>query len=122
VAPRVDDELVLDAVDARHRLGDLRAGVKAGRLSVAHEGIAVLAAGGALLAVMRAVLDGDARRNADINHAEGVLHLFGLPADDAAEVARRPLPAAVSGSWSAPAPGQPRLNAPLKPPRRCGLS
>ena len=73
---------------------DLRAGVRSGRLSVPHEGIALYAAGGALLAVMRAVLDGQAPKNADIYHAEGVLRLFGLPADEAAEVARRPLPAA----------------------------
>jgi AcrR family transcriptional regulator len=72
---------------------DLRAGVRSGRLSVSHEGIALYAAGGALLAVMRAVLDGKAPKDADIHHAAGVLRLFGLPADEAAEVARRPLPA-----------------------------
>jgi AcrR family transcriptional regulator len=72
---------------------DLRAGVRSGRLSVPHEGIALYASGGALLAVMRAVLDGKAPKDADIYHAEGVLRLFGLPADEAAEVARRPLPA-----------------------------
>ncbi|MBV9684294.1 MAG: TetR/AcrR family transcriptional regulator [Solirubrobacterales bacterium] len=71
---------------------DVRAGVKAGRLSVPHEPIALYAAGGALLAVMRAVLIGDAPKDADILHAEGVLRLFGLPADEAAEVARRVLP------------------------------
>ena len=72
---------------------DLRAGVRSGRLSVPHEGIALYASGGALLAVMRAVLDGQVPKDADIYHAEGVLRLFGLPADEAAEVARRPLPA-----------------------------
>ena len=51
------------------------------------------ATGGALLAVMRAVLDGQAPKDADIHHAEGVLRLLGLPVDEAAEVARRPLPA-----------------------------
>jgi AcrR family transcriptional regulator len=72
---------------------DLRAGVRSGRLSVPHEGIALHASGGALLAVMRAVLDGQAPKDADIDHAEGMLRLLGLPADQAAEVARRPLPA-----------------------------
>ena len=72
---------------------DLRAGVKAGRLKVPHEGIALYAAGGALLAVMRAVLGGHAPKDADIFHADGVLRLYGLPADEAAEVAHRPLPA-----------------------------
>lgn len=41
---------------------------------------------------MRAVLDGQAPRNADRHHAEGVLRLFGLEPEDAAEVARRPMP------------------------------
>jgi AcrR family transcriptional regulator len=72
---------------------DLRAGVRSGRLSVPHEGIALHATGGALLAVMRAVLDGQAPKDADIHHAEGVLRLVGLPVDEAAEIARRPLPA-----------------------------
>ncbi len=71
----------------------LRAGVRSGRLSVPHERIALHATGGALLAVMRAVLDGQAPKDADIHHAEGVLRLLGLPVDEAAEVARRPLPA-----------------------------
>src|SRR5580704_12908317 len=73
---------------------DLRAGVKAGRLKVPREGIALYAAAGALLAVMRAVLGGHAPKDADIFHAEGVLRLYGLPADEAAEVAHRALPAA----------------------------
>jgi hypothetical protein len=41
---------------------------------------------------MRAVLDGEAPKGADRDHAEGVLRLFGLKPDDAAEVARRPMP------------------------------
>ncbi len=76
---------------------DLRRAVKAGRLRVSNERVALVAAGGALLAVMRAVLDGRAPRDADIHHAEGVLRLLGLPPEDAAEVARRPLPSAQAG-------------------------
>jgi AcrR family transcriptional regulator len=71
---------------------DLRRGIKAGRLRVSNERVALLASGGALLAVMRGVLDGRAPRDADVPHAEGVLRLFGLAPDDAAEVARRALP------------------------------
>jgi AcrR family transcriptional regulator len=71
---------------------DLRRGIKAGRLDVSDERTALFAFGGALLAVMRAVLDGDAPKDADIYHAEGVLRLVGLSREDAAEVARRPLP------------------------------
>jgi AcrR family transcriptional regulator len=72
---------------------DLRRGLKSGRLAVANEQVALVASGGALLAVMRAVLDGRAPKDADVDHAEGVLRLFGLPPEEAAEVARRPLPA-----------------------------
>lgn len=72
---------------------DLRAAIKAGRLAVPNEGIALVAAAGALLAVMRAVLDGQAPKDTDIHHAEGVLRMFGLPPDEAARIASRPLPA-----------------------------
>jgi hypothetical protein len=41
---------------------------------------------------MRDVLDGQAPKDADRHHAEGVLRMLGLTAADAAEVARRPLP------------------------------
>lgn len=71
---------------------DLRRGLKSGRLQVANEQVALLASGGALLAVMRAVLDGRAPKDADVHHAEGMLRLFGLPPDKAADLARRPLP------------------------------
>jgi hypothetical protein len=73
---------------------DLRKGIKTGRFRVANKQIALHDAGGGLLAVMRAVLDGTAPKDADIHHAEGVLRLFGLAPDEAAEVARRPLPTA----------------------------
>jgi AcrR family transcriptional regulator len=72
---------------------DLDRGLRTGRFRVANPTIALFAAGGALLAVMRAVLDGRAPRDAAALHAEGVLRLFGLPPDEAAEVARRPRPA-----------------------------
>jgi hypothetical protein len=55
-------------------------------------GVALFAAGGALLAVMRAVLDGQASKRADRHHAEGIMRLFGLSVEDAAEVAARPMP------------------------------
>jgi len=56
---------------------DLRRGLKAGRLGVRHERLALYATGGTLLGAMRAVLDGEAPRVADILHAEGVLRLLG---------------------------------------------
>jgi AcrR family transcriptional regulator len=72
---------------------DLRKGIKAGRFDVPDPTIALIQTGGALLAVMRAVLDGRAKRDAAQHHAAGVLRLLGLDATAAAEVAARPKPA-----------------------------
>lgn len=72
---------------------DIAAGIKAGRFHVANRRIAMLDAGGALLSIMREVLEGRAPRDAGRLHAEGVLRLLGLTPEDAAEVARRPMPA-----------------------------
>lgn len=83
---------VLLAALGPHARRDLRSGVRAGRFTVPHELIALYDMGGALLSVMRAVLDGAAPRDADTYHAEGVLRLLGLAPEEAAEVARRPLP------------------------------
>jgi AcrR family transcriptional regulator len=71
---------------------DLRRGVRSGRLSVPHETVALYGSGGAMLSVMRAVLDGLAPKDADVRHAESVLRMLGLSLEDAAEVSRRPLP------------------------------
>jgi AcrR family transcriptional regulator len=71
---------------------DLERGIRAGRFNVPDKRVALFAAGGALLAVMRAVLDGHAPKNADRHHAEGILRLLGLAPQDAAEVAGRPMP------------------------------
>jgi hypothetical protein len=81
---------------------DLDRGIRAGRFKVSNKQIALLASGGALLAVMRAVLDGDAPRNSDRHHAEGVLKLLGLSPEDAAEVAQRPMPQIPSSASPAP--------------------
>lgn len=73
---------------------DLARGMRAGRLQVADKRTALFAAGGALLAVMRAVLDGQAPREVERYHAEGILRLFGLSPSDATAVAARPMPQA----------------------------
>ncbi len=73
---------------------DISAGLEAGRFRVADRQVAMLDTGGALLAVMREVLDGRAPEDAGRLHAEGVLRVLGLHEEDAREVARRPLPAA----------------------------
>lgn len=71
---------------------DLKRGVKAGRFSVDDPNVALIAAGGALLGVIRAVLQGRAKESAPEDHAALVLRMLGLAPDDAAEVAARPLP------------------------------
>lgn len=71
---------------------NLSRGSESGRLDLVDEQIALVSNGGALLAVMRAVLDGNAPDNADVLHAEGVLRMLGLSADDAREVANREFP------------------------------
>jgi AcrR family transcriptional regulator len=73
---------------------DLRRGLKSGRFAVPNETVALYGSGGAMLSVMRAVLDGLAPKDADVHHAESVLRMLGLSPQDAAEVARRPLPSA----------------------------
>lgn len=77
----------------RHAARDLHRGLAAGRFDVADTGVALTASGGALLGVIRAVLDGVLTADAAIPHAAGVLRSLGVPADEAAEVAARPLPA-----------------------------
>lgn len=71
---------------------DLRRGLKSGRFDVANPMLALQASGGALLGVIPGVLAGKFGANDDCAHAEGVLRSFGVPAEEAAEIARRPLP------------------------------
>lgn len=71
---------------------DLQHGIETGRFSVSNPALALQATGGALIAVMHAVLEGELGPDADVEHAEGVLRSLGLDRRDAAEVARRPLP------------------------------
>lgn len=78
---------------------DLDRGIKAGRFHVSHPGVTLLQAGGALTAVMGAVLSGDADKDADRHHAAGVLQLLGLTPQEAMEVAARPLPAMPDLVW-----------------------
>jgi AcrR family transcriptional regulator len=68
---------------------DLRRGIAQRRFRVPDEDVAVVAAGGALVGVMRAVLEGRADGDAAEAHAAGVLQLFGMSPEEAAEVASR---------------------------------
>ena len=71
---------------------DIDRGIEAGRFHVEDRNVALIATAGALLGVMRAVLQGRAGRDTADQHAALVLRMLGLSADDAAEVAARPLP------------------------------
>jgi AcrR family transcriptional regulator len=71
---------------------DMHAGIRTGRFQVTNPTLARNASGGALLAVIHAQLMGEGSRNADSEHAEGVLRSFGLDPVEAAVIARRPLP------------------------------
>ncbi len=73
-------------------LEDLERGIERGRFQVASRELALQASGGALISAMRTVLTGPEIPQADSIHAEGVLRMFGVPADEAEEIARRALP------------------------------
>lgn len=77
---------------------DMQAGIDAGRFHVADPVLSLNVWGGALLAAMRAVIVEDVGPDADVHHAEGILRALGLPLDEAAEVARRPLPVTAPAS------------------------
>ena len=93
---------VTDDVLGRPAMRDLRAGIAAGRFQVVDPRLALRASGGALIAVMHAVLLGELGERADCEHAEGVLRSFGLDPAEAAEIARRPMPDAIDPQEHAP--------------------
>lgn len=70
---------------------DLERGIKRGRFFVDDPVIALAQTGGALLAVVRAVLNGAAPENAASQHGAGVLRLLGVERDEAAAIAGKPL-------------------------------
>ncbi len=71
---------------------DLDAAIEADRFHVIDPALALNASGGALFAVIHAQLVGERSEQADVLHAEGVLRSFGLDRNEAAEIARLPLP------------------------------
>jgi AcrR family transcriptional regulator len=79
---------------APRALRDIEAAVSAGRFTVDDPELALSVAGGALLGLgnlLRSQPDRDDAAAAD-TVTEDVLRLFGLPADEAREICRRPLP------------------------------
>jgi hypothetical protein len=75
--------------DAR---ASLERGMDAGRYRSLDLETTVAFAVGATIAIMRAVLEGRLPEGADVAGAETLLGALGLGRDEAAEVARRPLP------------------------------
>lgn len=71
---------------------DLEAGLRSGRFRVADPRVALVSLAGAVLAFMRARLEGLLPPGSDASLAEQMLGLFGVPLDEAREIARRPLP------------------------------
>ena len=81
-------ESVLRAAAAR----DLEDGAAAGRFVIADPDVALHACGGALVGVIHSMLRGDLPGDPGVAHAEGVLRSFGVPIEEAAKIASRPLP------------------------------
>jgi AcrR family transcriptional regulator len=67
-------------------------GVASGRFRIDDVGMGVTAIVGGAMALMRGVLDGRVGPGADDAHAEIALRALGLSPDEAAAIARRPLP------------------------------
>jgi AcrR family transcriptional regulator len=87
------DQQIVDSVLRQRAARDLDEGLAAGRFDVANPLLALRASGGALLGVVHGVIQGEFTSEDDCAHAEGVLRSFGVPPEEAAEIARRPLPA-----------------------------
>lgn len=101
---------LLIRLDASHRLliralgdrarQDIRDGLAAGRFTTTDPEVAFFATGGAVLLVMRALLDGELAEEAGVPHCEGVLRLLGLSGDEVPDIARRANEAVAPGAAS----------------------
>ncbi len=86
-------ERIIDLTMREAASGDLERGIASGRFRIGDPAVALQASGGALLAVIHCLLRGELGEDAGSAHAEGVLRSFGVEPAEAAEIARRPLPA-----------------------------
>jgi AcrR family transcriptional regulator len=77
---------------------DIRRGIATGRFTVSDPVAVACANGGALLGVMVGILDGTLGDGAESVLAESVLRSLGVDADQAAEIARRPMPESVAAT------------------------
>jgi AcrR family transcriptional regulator len=80
---------------------DIRIGVERRRFKVEDQLVAMLAAGGAILAIIAGRLHGEIGDDAPERAAVVVLKLLGLPAKEASQIANRPLPAIAAPERSA---------------------
>jgi AcrR family transcriptional regulator len=87
---RLDDShrLMIRVLGRRARQ-DILDGVEARRFTTADPEVSFFGTGGALLLVMRAVLDGDLDGDAGVRHCEGLLRMLGVADDEAVDIARR---------------------------------
>jgi AcrR family transcriptional regulator len=96
----------------KYPLADLRAGLRQRRFKVPSEAIAMDAINGVCTLAMRRVALGEAPARHDIAAATVVLRALGLGAEEAAEVAKRPLPELpLDAVDAAPAPAAKRRRA-----------
>lgn len=100
----------------QYPLADLRLGVKQKKFKVPSEAIAMDAISGVCSNAMRRVALEQAPAKHDVACAATVLRALGVPAQEAAEVAARPLPPLRFGEEEAPAPAG--RKAPAKASRR----
>lgn len=92
----------------------VRAGAESGRFSVSDIPTTVAAIAGASFGVMKSTLEGRLPENADSLLAEQILHVLGLPIEEAHEIAFRPLPQATRP----PPPAGSRTRRRTDPPQR----
>ncbi len=93
----------------QRNLRDLRRGIELGRFRVSDVPTAHAALCGAVLGVLQAHLAGGLPADADVHLAAQILRMLDLPASEADEIARRPLPAVDEPAVSSP-PAQAVLN------------
>jgi len=82
----------LDGTLGRRMVRDVERGVASGRFAIDDPPATMMAAGGAVLALMAARLRGEIDEDVPERAAGVVLRLLGLSEQDAHEVSRRPLP------------------------------
>lgn len=71
---------------------DLQIGVDTGRFTIPDVSLAAAMTFGALLSAMHEYLEGGDREASTTHYAEYLLRMAGIPADEAHEIVRRPLP------------------------------